>query len=282
MFIAGLPCVVAAATHSEAEPVDTQEVVPFMTEWNLGGEFPVSPEVLDSFLQAHATTSCDGVCNKMAAIRWEARKDILINEVGAVPAAERFCVRHSCSQRHPGLCCKKDAANYGNVLQVASQLERYFSDDLLYGCYGLGQRDLSTSSEGPEVLVNFAHIRARRYNAQVAHVFVDIRDGPCEGQFIFGVEDNDLLAYCTVWHIAKQLVASIGMDDIHVLHFDRIESSIANSFALEVVGETASLSEAAHRARKRKEPSDLDKLDKTPPLQNDVQRLVAFAMWHQT
>ena len=267
MFIAGLPCEDgAAATHSEAEPVDTQEVVPFMTEWNLGGEFPVSPEVLDSFLQANATTSCDGVCSKMAAIRWDARKDILINEVSAVPAADQFCVRQSCSQRHPGLCCKKDAAIYGDVLRIASQLERYFSDDLLYGCYGLG--GLYLSIEGPEVLVYFAHIRARRFNAQVTHVFVHINDGAeeePEEHFHFGVEENGLLAYCTVWHVAKQLIASMGLGDIHVLRFDRIDSPNANSFALRFVGEAVSLSEAAHRVRKRKEPSDLDKLDKKPP-----------------
>lgn len=72
----------------------------------------------------------DGVARKGLQIRQGLRQTLFIKDEGAVDPDRRFQIHMHCGQRHPGLCSTLHAANYGDVLQLATSLERCLTSNL--------------------------------------------------------------------------------------------------------------------------------------------------------
>jgi hypothetical protein len=60
-------------------------------------------------------------------------------------------------------------------------------------------------------------MRARRFHAQVTREFIEMQVLPETMNVFYLPKVHDgTLAYCTIWHIAKQLLLLVPQDEIHI------------------------------------------------------------------
>ena len=100
---------------------------------------------------------------------------------------------------------------YTEAMRVAGWIEQFFTAEALNGF--LAFRGIGPTAK-PYAVVDFAHMRARRFRAQVTRVFIEMQVFlETKNVFDFAKVREGTLAYCTVWHIAKQLLLMVTQDE---------------------------------------------------------------------
>jgi hypothetical protein len=101
--------------------------------WDCGDtEYPVRPDVVMNFLADHPATSQSagiaGVARRSRLVRAAERHRLIVHDQGGIANSAKFIHRHSCGERHPGLCAFVDRELYDDALQLALNMERALDD----------------------------------------------------------------------------------------------------------------------------------------------------------
>ena len=175
-------------------------------EWlYTNGRLPLDPAIVTSFLGHDAGNI--GIVEKGQKFRWEARRSIHLADTGHIHPETNLCRRLSCQERHPGLCCSRDAAIYSECLVVAANIERFVTSDTVHRFMMLTSADFEKN-----VPFYVSHRRTyRQHNCYqiVGCVDADFKatmDGVAPDQAELVYNAGGSWAFTTVWTIAKEFL----------------------------------------------------------------------------
>ena len=186
-----------------------------LMSWDPGNrDWPVSPQALQLLQETCPSSHADGLANKMHKLRWAMCDRFVVKDEGLIQEHEVFKSCLSCSETHPGLCRTRDAKDLDRCLTLASVIERFFGQDELHSFWRLlppGVERLAdpTLSFNFDLVVYFAHRRARRMHAPVSHVWVRCQY-LSDGEYAFQQAVPSCFNYLTAWTLAKLLIRNFG------------------------------------------------------------------------
>ncbi|CAK0899533.1 unnamed protein product, partial [Prorocentrum cordatum] len=154
-----------AAEEAEEDEVTRERRLQQWTSGNV--DWPVSEAVLEAKLGIGR-----GVVGRSAELRWQARGDLVVEDKGAIPGDRDYCRRYSCQERHRGLCFTMHSHVYERVMKCALAVERFFTADMLHGCFQMA--GVCGGGERWAVEFHFSDIRARRPFHHQTHSFTVI------------------------------------------------------------------------------------------------------------
>ena len=171
--------------------------------WDIGDDqLPMRESVLRRFLAEASNRSTVGCANKAAEIRKTNAASLIVKDNNAVPAEKKFCIRLSCRELHPGLCCSRDSEVYRDALQLAKSLERCIGEHLLYKFILLKE---GTPGDRRGKFFYVCRRRRRRPYSQMTHVLAKVRRTNT-GSYVFQEMQAKRWFFWTLWSVAKTLL----------------------------------------------------------------------------
>ena len=145
------------------------------TEWDWAWDsrdsgHPLTPEMARVWKKQEGANNC--YCSKIGKHLYRNRENVFIKDENVIPERKVFTIRLSCSQRHYGLCARRDADVYHVALTIAKSFEHYFKKSHLRRFWQVGYRKDVFGECEEDLVLQFSYIRERRHHAQITHVFL--------------------------------------------------------------------------------------------------------------